>query len=180
MGTTTKDRAKRDDDTKVTLGFNGQSVETTTGALRELAESSVLRLQEADVVILRTAGEMAKKAGDAAAKACEKAELAMEAAVALSLAGYAEEAVLYIDKRVRGVVALPTNHRRALATGCRLMLAECEKIREKQEVLVIGTDETNQRAREISHVLRNLLKAPVQRELGDPDDEENGDDEAGE
>jgi hypothetical protein len=103
---------------------------------------------------------MAKKAGEAAAKACEKAELTVEASAGMALAGYAEEAMLFLDRRQHGTVELNTNHKRALATGCRLFFDECTKLHQKQAALEIGTSETDERAGEIRHVYINVLRAP--------------------
>lgn len=141
--------------TKVTARFGGGEEIDVTDLL-----AKYIRVQDRDVAILRTAGDLAKKAGDAAAKACQRAELTAEESAALSLSGYAEEALLFLEKRDHGTVEWTTFHQDAIRTGLRLYYAECTKVREKQTALLIGTDETDEQAQEIKRVLVHVLRAP--------------------
>lgn len=167
MGTKTKEK------TRATVSVNGgaavdmdspEGEAAIEGAVRDVLEGfgkePATYLREADVPILRTAGEMAKKAGEAAAKACEKALLTEEASAALALAGYAEEALLFMDRRQHGFVEWTSGHKRAMTTGCHLFFEECKKIHEKQVTLDIGTSETDARQGDIRRVYTRVLKAP--------------------
>lgn len=152
---------------RVTMSVNGgEEVDVTESLAR------FVRVQDRDVAILRTAGEMAKKAGEAAAKACKKADLTEEESAAAALAGYAEEALLFLDRRQHGTVELWEGHKRALRTGCRLFFDECTKIHQKQVELDIGTSETDERAQEIRRVFTRVLKAPAaQLDIADDGEE---------
>jgi hypothetical protein len=106
--------------------------------------------------LLFTFADLAKKAGTAAAQACERAQLTQGEHEANTLAGYAEEARVFMDKREDDEVDFSRGHLEALRTGASLYLAALAKSEKTDEALLLDVSDHDVRRQEAQTLARSL------------------------
>ena len=106
--------------------------------------------------LLFTFADLAKKAGTAAAQACERAQLTQGEHEANTLAGYAEEARVFMDKREDDEVDFSRGHLEALRTGAHLYLAALAKSEKTDEALLLDVSEHEIQRGEAQRLARKL------------------------
>jgi hypothetical protein len=109
-----------------------------------------------EVATLRLAAALTKKVSESAAKACDRAGL--DADLARTQAGYAEEAAYVIDKAIGGVVEISHGHRKALLLGLQLIQNELTDQVADQQTFLVETEHTVERQKDVQSLALRIRR----------------------